>query len=56
MIEWQKEHAIDVDIAAKKTPNELKDKLIIGQTHHDNREEYSMKYQRIIDNCARGAK
>lgn len=49
MVRWQKENAVDFETASKKTPEELKGKLIIGLTHHDNREEYTVKYQKIID-------
>lgn len=49
MIKWQKENSVDYKAAQKMTAQQLEGKLLIGEIHHDNREEYTVKYQKILD-------
>ncbi len=49
MINWFKDHAVNVNIAKKKTPEELEDKFITGVLWEDNRPEYSEQYEALID-------
>jgi len=54
MVRYQKEHAVDSALSKTMSPQQLEGKFIMGETHHDNREEYTIKYQRIIDNLRGG--
>lgn len=49
MIKWQKKNSIDSAKAKDMTRDELEGKLIIGEIHHQNREEYTVKYKKILD-------
>lgn len=49
MIKWQKDNSIDYKAAQKMTAKQLEGKLLIGEIHHDNREEYTAKYKKILD-------
>lgn len=49
MIKWQKDNSIEYETAQKMTPEQLEGKYLIGEIHHDNREEYTSKYQKILD-------
>jgi len=55
MIRWQRDHCIDSADARGMLPDELEDKLIIGETYHHNRAEYTSDYQELIDRCKGGA-
>jgi 2-oxoglutarate ferredoxin oxidoreductase subunit beta len=49
MIMWQKENAVPVTAASKKTPEELEGKFITGVLHEQDRPGYVEEYQKIID-------
>ncbi|MEE8417744.1 MAG: 2-oxoacid:ferredoxin oxidoreductase subunit beta [candidate division Zixibacteria bacterium] len=49
MIMWQKENAVPVTAASKKTPEELEGKFITGVLHEQERPGYVEEYQKIID-------
>lgn len=55
MIRWQREYCVDSADARAMMPDELEGKLIIGETYHYNRAEYTSDYQEIIDRCKGGA-
>ncbi len=49
MIKWQKRNSVDFNKAHIMTREQLKGKMVIGQTHHQDREEYSVQYKKILD-------
>ena len=49
MYRWQQKNCVNTIAAEKMKPESLEGKLIIGELHHDNREEYTIKYQKIKD-------
>jgi 2-oxoglutarate ferredoxin oxidoreductase subunit beta len=49
MIEWMKDHAINVKVAEKKTPEELQDKFLIGVLWDIERPEYCQQYDQLIE-------
>ncbi len=53
MIQWQKDHAVPVSVAAKKTPEELEDKFITGVLYEQEKPGYVEEYQKIIDRFSR---
>ena len=55
MIRWQRDNCIDSADARGMMPDELEGKLIIGETYHRNRAEYTGDYQELIDRCKGGA-
>ncbi|HWR07516.1 MAG TPA: 2-oxoglutarate ferredoxin oxidoreductase subunit beta, partial [Sporomusa sp.] len=48
MMEWQKEKAIPVQAASKLTPEQLKDKFLIGELHRSEAPEYTAEYDKLI--------
>lgn len=48
MMEWQKECAIPVKAAAKLTPEQLKDKFLIGELHRSEAPEFTAEYDKLI--------
>ena len=48
MLRWQKESAVSVTAAAKLTPEELKDKFVIGELVNKEEPEFSSEYQKLI--------
>ncbi|MBR3740717.1 MAG: 2-oxoacid:ferredoxin oxidoreductase subunit beta [Clostridia bacterium] len=53
MMQWQKDHAVTVEQAAKMDPEQLKDKLVIGLLHHAQYPEFTYKYDMLIQRLAR---
>ena len=49
MLRWQKENAVSVATAAKMTPAELKDKIVIGEFVAKEEPEFVSEYQKIIE-------
>ena len=49
MLRWQRENSVDVSKAANMTPEELEDKIVIGEFFHDNRTNYSTQYRMLIE-------
>ncbi|MEA3297203.1 MAG: 2-oxoacid:ferredoxin oxidoreductase subunit beta [candidate division Zixibacteria bacterium] len=49
MINAYKEKSVTTTKAAKMSPEELKDKYIIGTLHEDDRTEFCDEYQKVID-------
>lgn len=49
MIQWQKEHAVNVTAASKMTPEQLEGKFLIGEFKNTTEPEYTKEYQKIID-------
>ena len=56
MVRWQKDNCVDIKVSEKMTEEQLEGKKIIGEIHHDNREEYTFKYQKIKDRFLGGEK
>lgn len=48
MLDWQKEHAVTKRAASRLSPEELKDKFIIGELGTRTRPEYTERYESII--------
>jgi len=48
MLMWQKEHAVPVERAKKMSPEELKDKFLIGELHRSEAPEYTELYERLV--------
>jgi len=48
MMEWQKEHAIPIQAAAKLPPEKLKDKFLIGTMWDVDFPEYCEEYDKVI--------
>ncbi|MGL5513398.1 MAG: 2-oxoglutarate ferredoxin oxidoreductase subunit beta, partial [Sporomusa sp.] len=48
MIEWQKEHAIPVQAAAKLTSEQRQGKFIIGELHRSEAPEFTAEYDNLI--------
>ncbi|MDN5348372.1 MAG: 2-oxoglutarate/2-oxoacid ferredoxin oxidoreductase subunit beta [Clostridia bacterium] len=53
MLQWQKEHALDIKAASRKRPYELEDKIIIGELFNSearglNIPEFSQEYWNLI--------
>lgn len=48
MLEWQKERAVTVQAAAKLSPEQLKDKFVIGELHRSEAPEYTAEYDKLI--------
>ena len=52
MMQWQRDHAVTVEQAAKMDPEQLKDKLVIGLLHHVQYPEFTYKYDMLIQKLA----
>jgi len=52
MLRWQKEHGVTVEQAAKMSPEELHDKLVIGLLHHTQYPEFTYRYTELIRHLA----
>jgi len=48
MLEWQRDHAVMVQAAAKMPPEALKDKFVIGVLHETTAPEYTEEYGKLI--------
>jgi len=49
MLEWQKDHAVNISSASKMAPEMLEDKFLIGELKNSPEPEYASEYQKIID-------
>ncbi|HCJ56799.1 2-oxoacid:ferredoxin oxidoreductase subunit beta [Lutispora sp.] len=49
MLEWQKDHAVNISAASKMTPEALEGKFLIGEFKNSPEPEYTSEYQKIID-------
>lgn len=56
LMEWVKDQCVNVKAAAKKTPEELEHKILIGKIHHAPAEEYTACYDKIIAIAEKEAK
>ena len=55
LMKWQKEVAVPKSRAEKMTEEELKGKIITGVLFKEEREEYTERYQRLIDTAKKSA-
>lgn len=53
IMKWQKDHAIDVKVAQKLSPEQLEGKFLIGEFKNTQEPEYTEEYQKIIDRFAK---
>lgn len=57
MMQWQRDHAVNVEAAKKMTEEQLADKFLIGVLHKSEAPEYTKQYQAlVIDKAQKGAK
>jgi 2-oxoglutarate ferredoxin oxidoreductase subunit beta len=54
MMEWLKEHAVNVKAAAKLPKEKLEGKFIIGELHRNPQPEYTDEYGKIVESLKRG--
>ncbi|KXS36885.1 MAG: 2-oxoglutarate ferredoxin oxidoreductase subunit beta [Candidatus Frackibacter sp. T328-2] len=54
MMQWQKENTITIERAAKASEKEVKNKILVGELHHNNRPEYTAKYEQVIEKAQKG--
>lgn len=54
MLKWQRDHAITAAAAAKLTPEQRKDKFIIGLLHKEEVPEYTKQYDKVIAKAQKG--
>lgn len=55
MMTWLKEHAVNVKAAEKMTSEQLTDKFLIGEIHHEQAPEFTELYDRLIASLQKGA-
>ncbi|VBB06845.1 Hypothetical protein LUCI_2082 [Lucifera butyrica] len=48
MLEWQRDHAVMAQAAAKLPPETMQDKFVIGELHHSLAPEYTAEYEKLI--------
>jgi 2-oxoglutarate ferredoxin oxidoreductase subunit beta len=48
MLEWQRDHMVTVDKAAKMSPEELEGKLVLGLIHKTEYKEFTFAYDELI--------
>ena len=48
MMQWQKDHAVFAQAAAKMKPEELSGKFVIGELHKSEAPEYTAEYDKMI--------
>ena len=48
MMQWQKDHAVMIQAAAKMQPSDLVDKFVIGELHKSEAPEYTAEYDKLI--------
>lgn len=48
MLEWQRDHSVMVQAAAKLPPEALQDKIVIGELHQSVAPEYTAEYDKLI--------
>jgi len=56
MLLWYKEHAVSVNRAEKMTPEEMRDKFLIGELYNQPAPEYTSEYQKVIDYARKGGR
>ncbi|MGI6677609.1 MAG: 2-oxoacid:ferredoxin oxidoreductase subunit beta [Dehalobacterium sp.] len=56
MLNWQKEHAVNVKAAAKMTPEALAGKFLIGELYRGEAPEYTASYDQLIASLQGGDK
>jgi 2-oxoglutarate ferredoxin oxidoreductase subunit beta len=49
MMQWQKDHAVNITAASRMTPEQLEGKFLIGEFKNSPEPEYTKEYQKIID-------
>lgn len=48
MLEWQRDHAVPVKLAASMSADELRDKIIIGEIYNGEGPEYTEEYRNLV--------
>jgi 2-oxoglutarate ferredoxin oxidoreductase subunit beta len=56
MINWQKEHAVNIKAAQKMKPEQLEDKFLIGELYRSEAPEYTAEYDKLIERVQKGGK
>lgn len=55
MLEWLKQHAVNIKAAEKMTEEQLQEKFLIGQLHKETAPEYTKKYDQLIERLQKEA-
>ncbi|HOJ44927.1 MAG TPA: thiamine pyrophosphate-dependent enzyme [Bacilli bacterium] len=53
MLKWQQVNAVTVELAAKMTSEQLKNKLVIGVLHQADYKEYTAAYREMVENLTK---
>ncbi len=56
MLLWQKEHAVNVRAATRMDPEDLRDKILIGELYRSEAPEYTEEYARIREQVRQKAR
>ena len=56
ILNWEKEIAVNVKAAAKMNPEDLKDKILIGELYKSEAPEFTAEYDRLIAAVQKGGK
>ena len=54
LMEWLKDHAVNVTAAAKLPKEKLEGKFLIGELYNNPQPEYTEEYKKIIESIKRG--
>lgn len=49
MLQWAKDHAVNISAASKMNPEQLEDKFLIGEFKNSPEPEYTHEYQKIVN-------
>lgn len=52
MLLWQKEHAVNIRLADRYSPEELQDKFLTGILHQEEAPEFAEEYHRLVEKVA----
>jgi 2-oxoglutarate ferredoxin oxidoreductase subunit beta len=55
MMQWQRDHAVNVEAAKKLSAEQLDGKFVIGLLHKSEAPEYTKQYDKVIARAAKGA-
>ena len=54
MLEWQRDHAVTVQAAAKLSAEQLADKFLIGELHQEAAPEFTDEYAKVVERLKGG--
>ncbi|MEL7566599.1 MAG: 2-oxoglutarate ferredoxin oxidoreductase subunit beta, partial [Dehalobacterium sp.] len=56
MINWEKEHTINIKAANKMSPEEIEGKILVGELYKTEAPEYTAEYDKLIARVEGGGK